>query len=243
VGLYEYKIEIYDKSGNSYIESKWVNVIDTINPIIISAPTNHTFELDNFESYSLIWTVNDLDPYIYNVYIDDILNHSYSWIKDIPIGIILFDLDIAVYNYTVESIDKSGNAVTNSVFITIVDNISPKLQLEPNDQIIQSGENAIIEWIFNDKSALNYVIYINGTQYTQDNWKDSEVILLKLNDLNIGKYNITIQCFDKQGNSSIDSVLIDVIAHKESIISFGIYFFAIMIAGFIGLVLHTKKRL
>ncbi|KKM91826.1 hypothetical protein LCGC14_1224600 [marine sediment metagenome] len=123
VGSYNYTIIVYDESGNSVQDTVFVTVQDTTNPIL-SGPTDITYE-ENTTSHMIIWTAADTNPDVYIVYKDGIAIETGPWFSGDEIRIVIDNLSVGSYNYTIIVYDESDNSVQDTVIATVEYSTTP----------------------------------------------------------------------------------------------------------------------
>jgi hypothetical protein len=118
LGSYSFQIKVFDKSGNNVTDSVMVNVVDTTSPMITSSPTGFTFDFGTTGN-NISWNATDLDPGIYELYVNDSLFFWDYWENNTEFSISLDSLAIGYHNCTIVISDGSGNNVTETVFVTV----------------------------------------------------------------------------------------------------------------------------
>ncbi|MHA1772118.1 MAG: ABC transporter substrate-binding protein [Candidatus Thorarchaeota archaeon] len=90
------------------------------------------------------------------------------------------------------------------------DKESPQIQYINNLTIYEDATNQSIEWTVSDENPFYYFISDNQTILQSGTW-DGSVIKLDLDNLVVGKHNITLIAFDMIGNFATDQVWITVL--------------------------------
>ncbi|MGM0687388.1 MAG: hypothetical protein ACQET3_10495, partial [Promethearchaeati archaeon] len=121
VGTYNYTLVVYDTSGNWVSDTVFVTVVDTTPPTIDS-PEDIEYEFGS-TGHNITWTPTDELPDQYEVYRNGSLIDSGEW-NGSPISLGVDGLDVGTYNYTLVVYDTSGNWVSDTVFVTVVESVT-----------------------------------------------------------------------------------------------------------------------
>jgi len=231
LGEYNYTIKINDTAGNLAVDTVIVTVVDTTSPLL-NHPLDVPYEFGT-TGHEIIWTVSDLNPDAYAIYLDGVYFAGDTWTP----GSIVVDIDglaLGEYNYTIRTNDTIGNSAADTVIVTIVDTTSPIIN-HPSDILGDFGATSIqITWQPTDLLPLNYVIYQNGTQISSGTWISGENLTYTLESLSVSSYNITIVVWDTSGNYATDTVFISI--EEGSIPGIGDYLVIIISFGSLGVI-------
>jgi len=121
VGVYVYTVNFTDYYGNSMIDSVIFTVCDTTNPVIIVSPNNFTVEY-GYTGQSISWTATDANPDTYTIELQGtgIVAGPTAWTSGSAINYNIPDgFAPGVYTYNIIFTDESGNAISNTVTVTI----------------------------------------------------------------------------------------------------------------------------
>ncbi|MHA2254321.1 MAG: hypothetical protein ACXAD7_28510, partial [Candidatus Kariarchaeaceae archaeon] len=208
VGVYNYTIVVFDKSGNYANDTVFVNVIDIYNPLI-NSPTDFNY-IEGTPGNSISWNGTDDYPENYFIYQNTTLNATGSWLSGVPI---VYNIDgrmKGIYNFTIVLFDSSGNSVSDTVMVTITDEDLPTISNPSNILYALGSTGNELQWTASDNHPDIYEIYRNGSQINSSNWISGSPIIINIDGLAIGDYNFTIIVFDDSGNSNADLVWVTV---------------------------------
>ncbi|MHA2402296.1 MAG: hypothetical protein ACXADH_04830, partial [Candidatus Kariarchaeaceae archaeon] len=206
LGLHNFTIYISDASGNISNDSVQISVNDTIDPVI-DYPTGFSYEYGS-TSNNITWNPSDLNSGSYVIFRNGTFFTSDSWSNGTPIIINVDAQVLGLHNFTLYLNDTSGNTVSHSVFISIIDTLAPSID-KPLDYSYEYGSNSnFINWTGIDFNPYNYTVYLDAAYYSSGFWTSGTEISINVNGLNLGEYNFTIFLFDLVNNSISDSVLI-----------------------------------
>lgn len=117
LGTYVYRIEVYDQYTNMVYDEVTVIVVDATIPELI-ALSDITYE-ENSIGNEINWSVSDLKPDGFYLYINETLNETGLWINSEQIAFNIDGLSPGIYNYTIVVFDTSGNYASDEVIITV----------------------------------------------------------------------------------------------------------------------------
>jgi hypothetical protein len=110
VGIYNYTIVITDAFGHAIADTVLVTVADTTAPVL-TGPADITYGEEPTDPVLLLsWAATDLYPDTYAIFQNGTQIASGAW-----------TLTAGVYNFTIVITDASGNAVSDTVIITITE--------------------------------------------------------------------------------------------------------------------------
>ncbi|MCK4484377.1 MAG: hypothetical protein KAU89_06110, partial [Candidatus Thorarchaeota archaeon] len=212
VGIYNYTIVVYDTYENWVSDTVIVTVYD-ISPPTIDQPLDVEYR-EGTDAHSIMWSPSDTHPSHYVVYRDGTEVASDSW-DGSSISVNVDGLGVGVYNYTIVVYDTSGNWVSDTVFVTVIE-ITPPTIDQPADMNHEEGMTGnTITWTPSDAHPSRYVVYQNGTQVVSDSW-DGSSITVEVDGLSVGVYNYTIVVHDTSGNWASDTVLVTVLPQAST---------------------------
>ena len=214
-GTYNLRIKSVDKSGNEsdyYKVSYKLNVEPPEAPGLAALPGDWKIDL--------FWTVENKDNlagfYIYRSIGN---NNFYKRIKTIPIDAARIDsyedkilTPGQVYYYTVEAIDVYGNTSrSNEVSVVPEDNDSyPPVANAGEDKIATVGMEVLFDGrASKDNDSIVKYVWDFGDGTTGAGATPTHVYMKE------GLYQVTLTVFDPAGNSSEDTVKVDVRSYRE----------------------------
>ncbi|MBD3405232.1 MAG: hypothetical protein GF411_03735 [Candidatus Lokiarchaeota archaeon] len=206
VGTYIFTLVANDTTGNNASDSVIVSVVDTISPNLDSS-SDIQYELGSMEN-SITWTVSDLDPFSYEVYVDGSLMENSSW-DGSQIDYNVDGFAVGSYNVMLIIYDSSGNHAIDNVAVNVIDTTIPTIDSTPDFQYEVASTGNSISWIVSDLDAYLYEIHCNGVLIQSESW-DGSNIEYNADGMSVGSHNITLIIFDSSGNRASDSVIVNV---------------------------------
>jgi len=203
-GVYNFTLVATDLNSNSNMSTIFVTINDNYVPIITPLSTSQA-ELG--ANVTLEWTVDEHEPYIFDVYDNGTqIIEGQSLVGDA----IIFSsssLSVGYHNITLIAYDISLNRASTTVFLTIVDTIAPSFQLvelEINDYIIPLTNISIL---IIERGELVSVFYNwdSGTNQTL-NLLSPEILAPE----NEGVHVLNIYAQDESGNKNSEIFLFTV---------------------------------
>ncbi|MHA2031572.1 MAG: hypothetical protein ACW99Q_19520, partial [Candidatus Kariarchaeaceae archaeon] len=208
-GVYVFNITVFDDSGSSVSDIVLVTVTDIISPIV-SGLSNVTLE-QFLESQFVIWNANESYPDYYEVYIDETLESTISW-NGSEIYFLIDTSILGLHNYTIIIYDESGNWGTDTVYITIIDIVNPQIN-STSEYFFEEGVagNSIL-WNSFDHQHRNYTVLRDGVPRDSNLLinNNSSIVLFIDSFLDAGLYNYTIIIQDTSGNTSFNTIIVNI---------------------------------
>ena len=191
VGSYSVVYNVSDSAGNNATESRTVNVVDVVAPVInLTGDNPHTIELG--ASYSeLNATASD--------------NYDGDLSSSIIINSSLVNTNaVGSYNVSYYVQDSSGNNVTELRTVNVSDTTSPliNLILQDNNKAFGFGSSVFLEFNSTDLSSIsNLTLVLDGVvNETISSINQGLNYNSTLTSLNAGRYNWTILARDSLNN-------------------------------------------
>ncbi|MHA2274653.1 MAG: NosD domain-containing protein [Candidatus Kariarchaeaceae archaeon] len=211
---YTYTLYVNDTSNNINSFSTSVSVFDGTPPDI-SDYGNQTIEGGD-SNETVDWNATDNYPAYYQLYRDGVLIATNTWTSNINISAIIDSSTLGLYNYSIIVFDESGNNMTNTIFINIVDTTSPVILTKPDNVTFYSGIlGHDLNWTAFDLYPANYSIILNSSLYLNGDWTNNQ-ISINVDNFTIGLNNLTIIFKDTSGNNVYHSVWITVLKDDVS---------------------------
>jgi len=118
-GTYNFTLVVSDTSNNNASSTVMVLVVDTINPVINSLEDTQ-FTIGTI-GHSLTWTLQDTNPFNYEVVMDSIVIASGSWNSTgETVTIILDNMTVGTHFITITITDLAGNEASDVVIVSIL---------------------------------------------------------------------------------------------------------------------------
>jgi parallel beta-helix repeat protein len=146
VGVYNYTIIILDQFNNLNSDTVLVFVEDNTSPTLTN-PNDFTY-FKGDQGNNITWLVNDLNPSYYIIYQNGTQIQNGTWISSNPITIVIDNLTIGNYNYTIIVFDQYNNWFSDTVLISVIERTntssipttSSTTTLTPPDKELSSGQ-------------------------------------------------------------------------------------------------------
>jgi parallel beta-helix repeat protein len=208
-GTHNFTIVVIDVGLNWVGDTVFVTVAENMAPLLDSPSDIKYDELST--GNMIIWSPSDAYPFQYTVYKNDSVHISNGWDgSQIPVDI--DGLGIGVYNFTILVEDAVGNAVIDTVIVTVVDGTTPTLDSPSDVLLVEGGTDYVITWKPYDLHPISYTITCNDIVIASGLWNTSdESISLSLLDFTVGTYNVTLVVTDIGGNEATDMVIVTVL--------------------------------
>lgn len=116
LGEYPLEVRAYDPFDNFCSAMVTITVQDTVCPEI-AGPEDATY-IEGGTGNTLVWSVSDINPSAYGVYLDDVLIDEGSWV-DGSIEISIDGLNPDTYLYRLELIDLGDNSASDEVTVIV----------------------------------------------------------------------------------------------------------------------------
>lgn len=218
VGVHNFTLVVNDTSENYVSDTVFVFVlVDSIPPIIDEI--GDVMLVDNFANHTLEWNVSELNPSIYEVYRNGTLIDIGNW-EDSTFAYVLHAIPVGTYNYTIVLIDIRENWASDSVRVSVVyDQFAPTI-ISPGNQQLMYMSSFTITWYVSDHNPEAYSIVLNGVEVESGDW-DGSSINYTLNQLSLGTHHLTLDVWDKNGNSGYDEVILTVDINWSAVIFIG----------------------
>ena len=213
IGEYNYTVTVVDAFSNTASDSVSVTVEDVTAPEV-DHPDDREILLGE-EGHFISWHPSDTHPDSYTIFLEDIQIRAGSWnSSEETITVSLDYLTIGLHNYTLLVRDTTGNAASDTVLITVIEeDITPPIIDSLSDIEINEGTTGVfLTWHPSDAHPSTYEILRNEIRIGFGVWNSSlELIIVSLDGLLLGTYNFTLIVTDVGNNRVADSVLVFVL--------------------------------
>ncbi|MHA1169043.1 MAG: hypothetical protein ACTSRU_14545, partial [Candidatus Hodarchaeales archaeon] len=199
VGDSEIEIILTDKAGNSMLYLLNVELTDPDSPVLDEIPEDSVLVWPD-HIIRLVWSVTEIRPATYKLWRNGSLVQTGPWETDIYITI---DVEIGLNVFMINISDTSGNIVSDTVEITLLDINNPVIyyfQPEASMEVL-IGSNLTISCQAIDEDPANYEVWLNDTLFTTGPWTSSELIEITLNLQETGYFNLILILYDNSGNN------------------------------------------
>lgn len=198
VGTSLVSLILVDLGNNLGIYNFNLSMIDPRAPLINKYQTNKTNVFPN-DRFSFEWSVYDVRPHKFYLYINETLIDSGNWNKD---RIYLsFNVSIGVNSISFMLEDTSNNQTTDLYYITLKDNDAPIIHHKlPLAKIsVYENESIDIYVLVEDIDPAYYELFLNESKFMEDNWSTDINVTIE-SPLEVGNLTITLKIYDKSGN-------------------------------------------
>lgn len=223
VGDNDLNIHLSDLAGNLFDYQWTYNLIDTDAPTILKSPTDFTVYEHNYTAIEVpYWEIHDFDarPGQFTIYRDGEIINEGNWTAANPIVYLpLSNLSRGIYHFQAEIRDASGNPVTSTVEVTVLDGLSPYIW--PHDPIRFEPifTASWFEFYVSELHLDSYQLYKNGTLVDSGPFAtDFPFLLVDIIDLPPGYYEYSMIATDEAGNAGQETVQVYVTDHTPPFI-------------------------
>lgn len=189
VGIYPFRLEVIDQSGNTHTITTTINVFDKTPPTlkISDERPDIPYQIDHYEHIlkGLILNVTD------NV--DDLSIEDVEIISSILIN------QIGIYKTTYQVSDQSKNITTMDIYLKVTDQEKPEIMLI----------KPLVFDVFDPKPILEEYVDIKDNLSLLENMKIEFIGSFHMNQ--IGKYLITIKATDEAKNQAILTTYLEIL--------------------------------
>ena len=216
-GLYIITLRAYDKALN-YADSDTVNV--TLAP---SIPPEVTSDIDEVEyelgmSAEVAWNISEDYPDYYEIYLNGTIIATGTYTSGTTITLTISDYitDSGTYNVSLVAYDKAGNAGKCDIRVIAYPSEAPSITSSPEAEYnITTEQYLLLNWTASDRYPHEYVIYVNQTIVKTGTWISGVEITYNFTATEVGTYIVKIVFTDKAGNSTENTVTINVAEAEE----------------------------
>lgn len=209
LGQHNLTVIVFDESDNFEFHTVIVTVNDVTDPTI--SDESLTLPYEEFSSgHSISWTVSDTNPSNYTIYQNNNPIQSGNWNVG-SININVNSLLLGTYNFTLAISDSSGNTVFDEVLFDVIDTTPPVVTGPATYEYDEGQTGNQISWIVSDAHIAKYEITSDtSVNVPETAWITNDSIVLNIDGLSIGQYNITITVTDTEGNFLTHTVSLTV---------------------------------
>lgn len=205
IGIHTVVIDIVDANGNAISVTISVTVQDPA-ITLVSGPLDGSFDAP--ADVDLTWTFSAVEISTYTIYLNGTEVATGSVPDDTTVSHSLVGLEAGVYNVTVYVQSAYGTELVDTVILTVNYVGMPSFTSVPADLAyvnVTSGNS--LTWQVAD--ATWYEIYVDGTLVEFGTLPSS--IVVNVDGLPVGEYNITVVIGDDFGNEISDTAIVTVI--------------------------------
>jgi hypothetical protein len=209
-GIYNYTIVVNSTSGDSFTETIWITITDTLPPELNSLQGNNYEQGDTNNEIS--WTFTDNSPATYDVLQNgsEIVTDQ-PWSSGIPIVLNVDGLSVGTHEFTIIISDTIGNIEVATILVEVTDTTPPEISVGTDDFTHEQGSTLVdILWNVTDFNPDIYTLYLNGTVGDPQSWLSGDPVTVDLSDLIPATYNFTVVFEDEYGNFVVDTVIVIV---------------------------------
>ncbi|MDH5403926.1 MAG: hypothetical protein OEY49_15620, partial [Candidatus Heimdallarchaeota archaeon] len=214
-GVHNFTIVLQDSDGNKVQSSVDITVNDNALPVIRLKPTTSsptpTFSQGSTNNL-LRWNLTDVHPSHYKITnTAGLSTQEGSWYNETFIDYTFnANLNLGTYSFTLFANDTSGNNVTDTFNIEIIDDTLPSITGLSNFEM-RNNETVTLTWNIGDTNPYRYSLYRNGTALIGPlEFNPTDTVTYVFETPTIGGYNFTLILSDTTGNTAIYILLIRV---------------------------------
>ncbi|XOB40764.1 MAG: PKD domain-containing protein [Candidatus Nealsonbacteria bacterium] len=130
-GTYLVVLTVTDADGDVSVYSIEISSVQDVTNPILDSPQDIIYEEGTTDN-TISWTATDNNPDTYIIYRDGLEIDSGTWTSGVAITINVDGLTVGSYNYTIVVTDAFGNMVSDTVWVTVEDDIIPD-DIPPDD--------------------------------------------------------------------------------------------------------------
>jgi hypothetical protein len=228
-GLHTLILTVYDMQGASVSDEVLIDVYDVTPPSMSSEADVTIFDDDVVE-----WSVADLNPGIYEVYIDGEYSQLGAWETGV-LEIDVYLLEPRVYEYQIVVYDLDGNFAADTILVLCVsDTDSPGINSPPDVVYTERSTGNSIVWTPTDEYPASYDMTHEGAVVASGQWRGSRIVF-NIDDLEPGETYFVLTVYDQAGNSVSDRVDVVVLAVEPQITTTPVDLTLPMIAAALGI--------
>lgn len=198
----------YSVSGPAGSIDRYPSRLTEEDPPVVNHPSDIVYD-EGSTGHSITWSPSEQHPHSYVVEKNSSNFASGLW-DGLSITVSVDGLNPGVYNFTLTVLDDSGNSVTDTVFVSVIDITYPTIDSPSDFEYTEGSMGHTITWSPSDNNPDAYEVLKNGTMIHSGIWNGSG-INVNLDGLNAGVYNYTLVVYDESGNSASDTVFVTVI--------------------------------
>ncbi|MFX0138457.1 MAG: ABC transporter substrate-binding protein, partial [Candidatus Hodarchaeota archaeon] len=197
VGTHEYRIEVHNGDLDTE-DTVYVEVLDLDSlPIDITHPSNITY-LEGLIGYFCIWNITSdyvISP-SYNLYVNDVLNKTDTWVSGIPVIINVDGLPAGTHEYRIEV--HNGNTIANDtayVKVLTISQLKIDISHPLNLTYIEGQTGYSLMWTITSEYIVDhyYNLYIDDMFNTTDTWESGIPVIINVDGLPVGTHEYRIE--------------------------------------------------
>ncbi|MHA1963379.1 MAG: hypothetical protein ACW97G_02235 [Candidatus Thorarchaeota archaeon] len=183
---------------------------------IITGPDDLEVLIDT-ENVTITWTVEDEFPNSIEVWVDDVLNVSVSWVNttfDYAYNVSASFPAFIIDNYEVKlvAIDMNSNFAEDIVSLRFYENVTPIIEGPDPVEFTFTETGYSLSWNVTDDYPNMYEVHQNDELFDNGTINpDEPVIEISLDDIEVGVHNFSLHVNDTSGNTAMHSVLVTVL--------------------------------
>ena len=215
---YNFTTKFTDRYNNSVIKTTSITIYDTVAPQI-SSPLDKIIEFGE-STASLTWQLQDDSSYQFTVFRNGTIIKTGNQSSLSSVNVLLNDLSVAIYNYTIQVVDLFDNLANETVYITVQDRVKPVIQpatYTSGEVITDSNKNQTlwliqsVFWIVQDLSKNGtYQLTESGQVIQSGPWENAGLINFALPNSRTGNIAYSFIARDFYGNVEISVLEISV---------------------------------
>ncbi len=208
-GTHTLVITVWDIHDNYVTDTVNIHVYDATPPTISSAPDREAFV--GATGQTVTWTVEDLNPDNYVLYVDDVESETGSWTSGV-LEVSIDGLSEGLRILRIVIYDVDGNTAEDALRVLVInDDVGPTIDSPADIVYVEGTVGNTITWTPSDQYPASFEVTENSTAYASGSWGGGKVVV-NVNGLDPGNYEFEITVADKSGNTATDTVALTVVA-------------------------------
>lgn len=214
-GVNSIELILTQTNGVKITDSVTITVTELTLPSLISIQDDIRMVVGNTEK-QLKWVATDVNPGTYNLLRNGSSVAFGAWENNSEIVFTLANLPVGIYNFSIIITDNTGNSISDTVIVTILDLFEIFFSITPSNVWFTFNEtgNELV-WQVESVESGNYIIKQDGIDVLNGEWDPSQEIIYELGILDIGEYVFSILVIDDAGNDLTNEVIVQILAPEE----------------------------
>ena len=140
---------------------------------------------------------------------------SEVWPEGLQLNLHLNFLPAGIHNFTLNVKYVTGDSYRNTTLVEVQDTTAPKITTNHQTDTINSISGNIVTVVkLSDINPEMYQIYLNNSFINSDKWKNEEIVVINLLNLQPGNYELILIGYDSHANNVTKRLTITVYANQ-----------------------------
>lgn len=204
----QYSADTDDSTYEDRLEV-WINELALMYRPFIDEPSDIVMELGT-TGQNIVWNPSSYRPDSYVIEEDGLTVDSGAW-NGGSISYSLDGYDVGTFVFTIEVVDHFGETSSDTVTVVVEDTTAPVLSSASDMEYTEGETGNFANWTATDLDPDVWELFINGTSHDTGAWTNGSDILINVDGLDVGVYNLTLLVWDESGNSATDTLILTVL--------------------------------